>query len=120
MPTPKVANPYADGHGPKPLPVLPRLEARSRKDGECTVWTGPVDKDGYGKITVRNRQARVHRAAYEERHGRLNASQLVLHTCDNPPCFTDAHLYVGTQQDNMTDRFMRGRWKGGRPVKVQS
>jgi len=34
----------------------------------------------------------------------------VLHTCDNPPCGNDRHLFLGTQSDNMIDCLNKGRW----------
>ena len=37
----------------------------------------------------------------------------VLHTCDNPPCFEPAHLFRGTQSDNMKDCRDKGRLRPG-------
>ena len=34
---------------------------------------------------------------------------IVMHACDNPPCFLYGHLRLGTQADNMADMAAKGR-----------
>lgn len=118
MSTPRVVHPYVNGRGPKPLTIKQKLARRSERQGDCLVWTGPVDKDGYGKVPVgRHGFVRAHRAAWIDANGEPpDETPDVLHTCDNPPCFWLVHLYPGTQAQNMLDRLQRGRWAGGRPA----
>jgi len=37
------------------------------------------------------------------------AGQVVMHTCDNPPCCNPAHLRIGTTADNVRDKWAKGR-----------
>lgn len=111
-----IGDPRRGAHGPAPRPVLERLAERSERQGDCLVYTGACDGEGYGIFWVNGRKTRSHRAAYEARHGvNLRRDQFLLHTCDNPPCFEESHLYIGDQLQNMRDRNARGVWPGGYP-----
>jgi hypothetical protein len=86
--------------------------------GDCWPWTGHKDADGYGTqyyrvAPGRRRPMRAHRMAYLLHHGEVPGHLLVCHTCDNPPCCNPAHLFVGTNGDNMADRNAKGRTARG-------
>ncbi len=55
----------------------------------------------------------AHRAAWEYTRGPVPAGLFVLHRCDNPPCCNPAHLFLGTQADNMADMQAKGRQAKG-------
>lgn len=77
--------------------------------GACHPWTAARDR-GYGKFTIRGKgQFRAHRLAYELTIGPIPEGLNVLHHCDNPPCCNPAHLFLGTQQDNVNDMYAKGR-----------
>lgn len=82
----------------------------------CWLWTGRVDRYGYGKIcsTTTSREFGAHRVVAELKFGYLGKA-LVLHACDNPACVNPQHLRLGTQQDNMTDKKVKGRTHEHRP-----
>jgi len=82
-----------------------------KESAECWLYKGCKDSHGYGWLTFRNRQIRASRLAWMI-HNNLEVPQgkFVLHKCDNPPCCNPAHLYLGTQKDNVRDMLVRGRY----------
>lgn len=102
--------------GPDPLPVLTKIARKAKRVGDCIEGGGARDEDGYAYIWHDRRKQRAHRAVWERVNGPIPKGMNVLHHCDNAPCVNPAHLYVGTQQQNMEDRVRRGRWKGGAPL----
>ena len=81
----------------------------------CWIWTGTIDKDGYGRIYVgRNGRRRLrmsaHRFFYELFfRGKVPIGRCILHHCDTPSCVNPYHLYLGTPRDNANDQIKRGR-----------
>jgi hypothetical protein len=101
-----------------PNPIPPTLGRRSLKSfwkqvrigqpGECWLWLGACDKDGYGHVTIRGRKLRAHRFAYFLTTTRWPTLDL-LHRCDNPPCCNLDHLFEGTKAENRADCVAKGR-----------
>lgn len=94
---------------------------RSAGPAGCWVWTGSMDKDGYGKVHHYSvGDTRAHRVAFELNSGlplrSLPSSVLVRHTCDNPSCCNPAHLLAGSHQDNTEDKVTRNRHTKGAGV----
>jgi hypothetical protein len=81
----------------------------SAGDDACWLWTGSKSRKGYGDMGWRGRVRKTHRIAYEITHGEFPAEMQVLHSCDNPRCVNPAHLWLGTNQDNMDDMNRKGR-----------
>lgn len=79
---------------------------------ECWPWQAYRQRGGYGRICVKDGRRQpiqyAHRVAWEITHGDPGAAY-VLHRCDNPACCNPAHLFLGTQADNMRDRDAKGR-----------
>lgn len=81
----------------------------------CIPWVGSLlASGGYGRIRHRGRDTRAHRYAWERVHGPIPTGLLVCHTCDNPPCVNVAHLFLGTDADNVRDMAIKGRVRGAK------
>jgi hypothetical protein len=72
----------------------------------CWLWVGPKNTDGYG---IGPRMQPAHRISFELTKGPIPEGELVLHTCDNPPCVRPDHLKVGSHYENLLDAYRKGR-----------
>lgn len=85
----------------------------------CWIWMLSKDRQGYGRIGRRApgissaKVVSAHRESYEAFVGLIPDGICVLHRCDVPPCCNPAHLFLGTQEDNMMDRDRKGRQASG-------
>jgi len=93
--------------------TMDRLQARGVTTSRgCLEWTGKTNKAGYGIVSHAGRDLLVHRVM-ADLVGLPGTGPNVLHTCDNPPCFEPAHLFRGTQADNVADAVQKGRNSSG-------
>ena len=87
---------------------------------ECWIWTGAVDKDGYGVFAFGRSTIQAHRFSYLTVVGELppdmtdlpdgeKVKMVLLHSCDTPRCVNPYHLKIGTQKENMQDCSKKGR-----------
>lgn len=67
------------------------------------------DAFGYPRAGFLGKNTPVHRIIYTKEFGCIGKGLLVRHTCDNPACINPKHLLLGTIQDNIRDRDLRGR-----------
>ena len=74
----------------------------------CRVWRGGLTR-GYGQRRVEGRVRLVHRWIWEQIHGPIPPGMVVMHRCDNPPCFRLDHLQLGTQKQNVADMIAKER-----------
>lgn len=101
-----------------------RFWAKVKKTPTCWLWRGAViSQNGYGGFSMarslpRGKQSPqyAHRIAWALSHGPIPAGQSVLHACDVPLCCNPAHLFLGTQADNMRDAAEKGRLHVQRPA----
>lgn len=77
----------------------------------CWEWQGFRHKKGYGDMSYRCKNWRVHRLAYHLFHGPIPKGMVICHTCDNRPCCNPLHLFLGTFDINNKDMAAKGRCK---------
>lgn len=83
--------------------------------GECWLWRGNLNEDGYGTFghgRGEKREVFTHRIAWLLAYGPIGPDLCICHHCDFPPCCRPDHLFIGTHQDNMDDRTLKGRGRG--------
>lgn len=78
---------------------------------ECWLWTAAIagSGTGYGYFRVEGRTVRANRVAWILTYGDIPEGMGVLHTCDNTWCVNPAHLWLGDQLANHTDKKEKGR-----------
>lgn len=78
---------------------------------ECWVWRG-YKQFGYGQSQYQGRIHQAHRLAFLLANGHW-PTPCCLHRCDNRACCNPAHLFEGTQLDNMADKVSKQRQARG-------
>lgn len=82
-------------------------------ESSCLEWPYKRKATGlpYGIVRHDGTDWRVHRLAYKIVHGDIPDGKIIMHSCDNPPCFNPNHLSPGTRTENAADRHQKGRTK---------
>lgn len=87
-------------------------------ESDCWEWGGALAHNGYDLTKVpyggSRRTRRTHRLAWEIVTGEDPGESCVCHRCDNRKCVNPAHLFLGTQVDNLADMTSKGRRFKGR------
>jgi hypothetical protein len=85
-----------------------------KRKTECWLWQGSRYGSGrrYGHISYKRKQWATHRLAWHLARGDIPDGLHVLHKCDVGHCINPAHLFLGTHQDNMTDKRLKDRGVG--------
>src|SRR3990167_7115688 len=86
-------------------------QIKKRHSG-CIEWVGRIKQGGYGAMTVNGKERGTHRVSFELFIGEIPNGLWVLHRCDNPMCVNPAHLFLGTNTDNVADMVAKGRQAG--------
>lgn len=84
-----------------------KFSMNTDKSGDCWLWTGSHNKQGYGTLSHLGAVWFAHRASLYIHNGRLPRNMLVLHKCDVKACVNPEHLYIGTYSNNVRDMLER-------------
>ena len=90
-------------------PVAERFIEKVEITDGCWIWAGAVNENGYGSFWDGERSETASRAAYRLFVSPIPDGLFVLHRCDNPKCVKPSHLFLGSHEDNMRDRDLKGR-----------
>lgn len=77
----------------------------------CWLWKRGVNTSGYGQVAFNypRKTMLAHRVCYMLFVGQIPEKLVVMHGCHTPLCVRPGHLRVGTQRENVLQRYERER-----------
>src|SRR3990167_10028172 len=78
-----------------------QLMQRTRQENNCLIWTGSLDKLGYGHTTLNGKSMYTHRVSYILHIGDIPKGLQVDHLCNNKSCINPDHLEAVTPKENL-------------------
>lgn len=69
--------------------------------GNCLIWTGYKNNNGYGVMSIDGVVKYAHRYAWERTSGNIPNGKSVDHICHTPACVNKKHLRLSSHTQNM-------------------
>lgn len=69
--------------------------------GDCLIWTGKLNKDGYGRFSIKRREVPAHVFSYERTIGLVPDALELDHLCKCRRCVNPLHLEPVTHRENL-------------------
>lgn len=84
-------------------PLKERFWAKVNKTTTCWLWTGHLDRHGYGSIWFKPKTVGAHRMSMILAGYDIPKDKVVDHICKNPKCVNPAHLRIVTERVNLIE-----------------
>lgn len=77
-----------------------RFWSKTVRQGDCLLWTGYKDRDGYGTFGLRRASRKAHRVALWLSQRPIPEGCVVNHTCGHRACVNPQHLTTLSASEN--------------------
>ena len=77
-----------------------RFLAKVEMNGDCLMWTGAINPQGYARFWMNGGARQAHRVAYQAKNGPVPVGLQLDHLCRNRACVNTEHLEAVTAQIN--------------------
>lgn len=82
--------------------VIERFMSKiSRQKGDCWIWLGAKDRNGYGKFTVGRVTMSAHRFSFQYFRGTIPTHLTCDHLCKHTSCVNPLHIELVTMRENL-------------------
>jgi len=81
--------------------VADRIFTKISYVGDCWIFGGSKDRNGYGRTTINAKMVNTHRVVYELVCGHIPDGLSLDHLCRTPSCVNPKHLEPVTHKENV-------------------